>query len=158
MLKHGRAGVPLEVMGLMLGDFVDEYTVRVIGAASLPPPPPPPPSHLARSLTLIHLPRADVFAMPQSGTGVSVEAVDPVFQTKMLDMLKQTGRCVLLSHISLPRPLADSVSRAHRPEMVVGWYHSHPGFGCWLSSVDVNTQQVRPSLPSSCSPSPPRSD
>jgi len=27
--------------------------------------------------------------------------------------------------------------------MVVGWYHSHPGFGCWLSSVDINTQQVR---------------
>jgi 26S proteasome regulatory subunit N11 len=91
MLKHGRAGVPMEVMGLMLGEFVDDYTVRVV----------------------------DVFAMPQSGTGVSVEAVDPVFQTKMLDMLKQTGR----------------------PEMVVGWYHSHPGFGCWLSGVDINTQQ-----------------
>lgn len=91
MLKHGRAGVPLEVMGLMLGEFVDDFTVKVV----------------------------DVFAMPQSGTGVSVEAVDPVFQTKMLDMLKQTGR----------------------PEMVVGWYHSHPGFGCWLSGVDVNTQQ-----------------
>jgi 26S proteasome regulatory subunit N11 len=75
----------------MLGEFVDDYTVRVI----------------------------DVFAMPQSGTGVSVEAVDPVFQAKMLDMLKQTGR----------------------PEMVVGWYHSHPGFGCWLSGVDINTQQ-----------------
>lgn len=60
----GRAGVPMEVMGLMLGEFVDEYTVKVV----------------------------DVFAMPQSGTGVSVEAVDPVFQTKMLDMLKQTGR------------------------------------------------------------------
>ena len=57
-------GVPMEVMGLMLGEFVDEYTVRVI----------------------------DVFAMPQSGTGVSVEAVDPVFQAKMLDMLKQTGK------------------------------------------------------------------
>ena len=51
--------------------------------------------------------------------GVSVEAVDPVFQAKMLDMLRQTGR----------------------PEMVVGWYHSHPGFGCWLSGVDINTQQ-----------------
>ncbi len=25
--------------------------------------------------------------------------------------------------------------------MVVGWYHSHPGFGCWLSGVDINTQQ-----------------
>lgn len=90
MLKHGRAGVPMEVMGLMLGDFVDEYTIRV----------------------------SDVFAMPQSGTGVSVEAVDPVFQTKMMDMLKITGR----------------------GESVVGWYHSHPGFGCWLSSVDMNTQ------------------
>ena len=51
MLKHGRAGVPMEVMGLMLGSFVDEYTTFVV----------------------------DVFAMPQSGTGVSVEAVDPVF-------------------------------------------------------------------------------
>merc|ERR1712125_223669 len=90
MLKHGRAGVPFEVMGLMLGEFVDDYTVVV----------------------------KDVFAMPQSGTGVSVEAVDPVFQMKMLEMLKQTGR----------------------PEMVVGWYHSHPGFGCWLSGVDMNTQ------------------
>ncbi|KAJ1444682.1 putative 26S proteasome non-ATPase regulatory subunit 14 [Pelagophyceae sp. CCMP2097] len=91
MLKHGRAGVPMEVMGLMLGQFVDEYTINCV----------------------------DVFAMPQSGTGVSVEAVDPVFQMKMLEMLKQTGR----------------------PEMVVGWYHSHPGFGCWMSGVDINTQQ-----------------
>ncbi len=91
MLKHGRAGVPMEVMGLMLGDIVDDYTVKVV----------------------------DVFAMPQSGTGVSVEAVDDEFQTAMLEMLKQTGR----------------------PEVVVGWYHSHPGFGCWLSSVDCNTQQ-----------------
>ncbi len=31
--------------------------------------------------------------------------------------------------------------RCRRPEMVVGWYHSHPGFGCWLSGVDINTQQ-----------------
>ena len=30
--------------------------------------------------------------------------------------------------------------------MVVGWYHSHPGFGCWLSNVDVNTQQSFESL------------
>jgi len=90
MLKHGRAGVPMEVMGLMLGQFVDDYTINCV----------------------------DVFAMPQSGTSVSVEAVDPVFQTKMLDMLQQTGR----------------------GEMVVGWYHSHPGFGCWLSSTDINTQ------------------
>lgn len=76
----------------MLGSFVDEYTTKVV----------------------------DVFAMPQSGTGVSVEAVDPVFQANMLEMLKQTDR----------------------DENSVGWYHSHPGFGCWLSSVDINTHQA----------------
>ncbi|KAJ2752799.1 multicatalytic endopeptidase [Coemansia nantahalensis] len=92
MLKHGRAGVPMEVMGLMLGKFVDDYTVRVV----------------------------DVFAMPQSGTGVSVEAIDEAYQAAMMEMLKQTGRA----------------------ESVVGWYHSHPGFGCWLSSVDIGTQQA----------------
>ena len=88
MLKHGRLGIPMEVMGLMLGEFVDEYTVTCV----------------------------DVFAMPQHGTGVSVEAVDPVFQTKMLDMLKQTGR----------------------PEMVVGWYHSHRKLNAFSCSFGVD--------------------
>ena len=36
MLKHGRAGVPIEVMGLMLGEFVDDYTVRVTMASADP--------------------------------------------------------------------------------------------------------------------------
>ena len=79
MLKHGRAGVPLEVMGLMLGEFVDEYTVCAATPKQL---------QADRRSRVV-----DVFAMPQSGTGVSVEAVDPVYQTKMMDMLKQTGRC-----------------------------------------------------------------
>ncbi|KAI5367665.1 Putative MPN domain, COP9 signalosome complex subunit 5 protein [Septoria linicola] len=25
-------------------------------------------------------------------------------------------------------------------ENSVGWYHSHPGYGCWLSGIDVGTQ------------------
>lgn len=29
---------------------------------------------------------------------------------------------------------------AGREENVVGWYHSHPGYGCWLSGIDVTTQ------------------
>ncbi len=33
------------------------------------------------------------------------------------------------------------VGTVRRSEMVVGWYHSHPGFGCWLSGVDIGTQQ-----------------
>lgn len=27
-------------------------------------------------------------------------------------------------------------------ENVVGWYHSHPGYGCWLSGIDVSTQRL----------------
>ena len=25
---------------------------------------------------------------------------------------------------------------------VLGWYHSHPGYGCWLSGIDVGTQST----------------
>lgn len=32
------------------------------------------------------------------------------------------------------------LSQVGRPENVVGWYHSHPGYGCWLSGIDVTTQ------------------
>lgn len=74
----------MEVMGLMLGEFIDNYTVRCV----------------------------DVFAMPQTGTGVSVEAVDPVYQQAMQEMLKRTGRT----------------------ETVIGWYHSHPGTSQNLTS------------------------
>ncbi len=28
-----------------------------------------------------------------------------------------------------------------RKDNCVGWYHSHPGFGCWLSGIDVATQE-----------------
>lgn len=29
-----------------------------------------------------------------------------------------------------------------RQENVIGWYHSHPGYGCWLSGIDVATQKM----------------
>lgn len=67
----------MEVMGLMLGEFVDDYTVSVV----------------------------DVFAMPQNGTGVSVEAVDAAFQARMLEMLKVTNRCSI-NHL-VPPPFLD---------------------------------------------------
>ncbi|GIQ80149.1 hypothetical protein KIPB_000898 [Kipferlia bialata] len=90
MLAHGKSGVPMEVMGLVLGRYVDQYTVHI----------------------------TDVFAMPQSGSGTSVEAVDEVYQAEMMDLLKRVGTT----------------------EPSVGWYHSHPGFGCWLSGTDQRTQ------------------
>ena len=36
MLKHCRSGVPFEVMGIMLGEFVDEYTVEVVDVFAMP--------------------------------------------------------------------------------------------------------------------------
>ena len=91
MLKHCKAGIPFEVMGIMLGEVVDDYTVECV----------------------------DVFSMPTLATTVSVEAIDPEYQQRMVEMLNQVGR----------------------REVCVGWYHSHPGFGCWLSMVDVKTQK-----------------
>jgi len=32
-------------------------------------------------------------------------------------------------------------------QIIVGWYHSHPGFGCFMSSTDWNTQQKMFSRP-----------
>ncbi|KAH9836865.1 COP9 signalosome complex subunit 5 [Teratosphaeria destructans] len=29
-----------------------------------------------------------------------------------------------------------------KPENAVGWYHSHPGYGCWLSGIDVSTENT----------------
>lgn len=29
-------------------------------------------------------------------------------------------------------------------ENICGWYHSHPGYGCWLSGIDVQTQMTLP--------------
>ena len=52
MLKHSRAGVPFEVMGIMLGEFVNEYEILV----------------------------KDVFSMPTLATTVSVESIDPAYQ------------------------------------------------------------------------------
>ena len=77
----GRAGVPMEVMGLMLGEFVDDYTVKVVDVFAMP----------QRYLLLTDNTRHSFISL-RSGTGVSVEAVDYVFQAKMMDMLKQTGR------------------------------------------------------------------
>jgi len=96
MLKHARAGIPFEVMGLMVGEIHDDYTITVV----------------------------DVFSMPQKGTTISVESVDPVFQQQFMDMMTQVGRS----------------------EMCVGWYHSHPGFGPWLSGTDVETQKSQEML------------
>lgn len=34
------------------------------------------------------------------------------------------------------------VPQVGRLENAIGWYHSHPGYGCWLSGIDVSTQML----------------
>ncbi|KAL3867742.1 hypothetical protein ACJMK2_040600 [Sinanodonta woodiana] len=36
----------------------------------------------------------------------------------------------------------ESAKLVKRLENAIGWYHSHPGYGCWLSGIDVSTQML----------------
>ena len=36
MLKHCRLGIPFEVMGVMLGEYIDEYTIEVVDVFAMP--------------------------------------------------------------------------------------------------------------------------
>ncbi|TKY89894.1 hypothetical protein EX895_001191 [Sporisorium graminicola] len=64
----------------------------------------------------------DSFALPVEGTETRVNAQNEAYEymVQYLDHSKEVGRL----------------------ENVVGWYHSHPGYGCWLSGIDVNTQRT----------------
>ncbi|KAG2434435.1 hypothetical protein HYH02_012265 [Chlamydomonas schloesseri] len=64
----------------------------------------------------------DSFALPVEGTETRVNAQAEAYEY-MVDFL-------------------DTSKAVHRPENAVGWYHSHPGYGCWLSGIDVNTQMM----------------
>jgi len=62
----------------------------------------------------------DSFALPVQGTETRVNAAHEANEY----MVQYTEQGV----------------KVERLEPVVGWYHSHPGYGCWLSGIDVNTQ------------------
>lgn len=64
----------------------------------------------------------DVYPLPVEGTEtrVNAQAEGYEFMVQYLDSLKKSGRY----------------------ENIVGWYHSHPGYGCWLSGIDVATQSL----------------
>ena len=63
----------------------------------------------------------DAFRLPVEGTETRVNAQDEAneYMVKYLTSSREGGG---------------------RPENAVGWYHSHPGYGCWLSGIDVQTQ------------------
>ena len=64
----------------------------------------------------------DAFGLPVEGTETRVNAGAGANE-------------YMCSHI-------DACDQVERPENVCGWYHSHPGYGCWFSGIDVGTQQL----------------
>lgn len=65
----------------------------------------------------------DSFRLPVEGTETRVNAQDEAneYMVEFLQRARDSGQC----------------------ENAVGWYHSHPGYGCWLSGIDVNTQKTQ---------------
>ena len=62
----------------------------------------------------------DAFALPVEGTETRVNASLEAYE-------------YMVNYIN-------NAKLVGREENVVGWYHSHPGYGCWLSGIDVTTQ------------------
>jgi len=62
----------------------------------------------------------DTFALPVEGTETRVNAHVEAYEymVEYINMIKQVGKL----------------------ENAIGWYHSHPGYGCWLSGIDTSTQ------------------
>ncbi|KAL6072091.1 proteasome regulatory particle subunit RPN11 [Balamuthia mandrillaris] len=64
----------------------------------------------------------DSFALPVEGTETRVNAQVEAYE-------------YMVSYLEL-------IGQAGRAENAIGWYHSHPGYGCWLSGIDVSTQML----------------
>ncbi|KAF9458160.1 JAB1/Mov34/MPN/PAD-1 ubiquitin protease-domain-containing protein [Collybia nuda] len=64
----------------------------------------------------------DSFALPVQGTETRVNAASEANE-------------YMVEYI-------EGSEKAGRLENAIGWYHSHPGYGCWLSGIDVNTQMT----------------
>jgi len=65
----------------------------------------------------------DSLRLPVEGTETRVNAQDEAneYMVEFLARAREQGQC----------------------DNAVGWYHSHPGYGCWLSGIDVNTQKTQ---------------
>ncbi len=63
----------------------------------------------------------DAFRLPVEGTETRVSAQDEANE-------------YMVNYLTASR------EGGGRLENAVGWYHSHPGYGCWLSGIDVATQ------------------
>lgn len=65
----------------------------------------------------------DAFRLPVEGTETRVNASDDANE-------------YIIQYL-------EGCRQAEKMENAVGWYHSHPGYGCWLSGIDVSTQHTQ---------------
>ena len=65
----------------------------------------------------------DAFRLPVEGTETNVNAGAQAdeYMVQYLERCRESGM----------------------QDNAVGWYHSHPGYGCWLSGTDVKTQMLQ---------------
>lgn len=74
----------------------------------------------------------DAFSLPVEGTETRVDAQAEGYEhsVQYISFMKSHGKL----------PFKDV-----EPFPILGWYHSHPNYGCWLSGIDVNNQRLHQS-------------
>ncbi|KAJ7072431.1 JAB1/Mov34/MPN/PAD-1 ubiquitin protease-domain-containing protein [Mycena amicta] len=80
----------------------------------------------------------DSFALPVQGTETRVNAANEANEY-MVEYIDKSEKVFQPPQHTVP---LDSLcmTRLGASRTPIGWYHSHPGYGCWLSGIDVNTQ------------------
>ena len=78
----------------------------------------------------------DSFALPVEGTETRVNA-----SMQAYEYMSKYMSGTYFSDLSSSNVVLDQ-QNVERLEHAVGWYHSHPGYGCWLSGIDVSTQKL----------------
>ena len=72
----------------------------------------------------------DTFALPVKASAIRVNPMAESYEyiIQYISTMAEVGRTENVVGLGLVCLL------------ILGWYHSHPGYGCWLSGIDVNTQ------------------
>ncbi|KNZ57545.1 COP9 signalosome complex subunit 5 [Puccinia sorghi] len=126
MVMHARSGGQYEIMGLMQASDPCNFSATSLfyllesGRGALRCLRFSSPSAYCGKIDGDTFVVMDSFALPVQGTETRVNAASEAneYMVEFLERSKNVGRL----------------------ENVVGWYHSHPGYGCWLSGIDVSTQ------------------
>lgn len=84
----------------------------------------------------------DSFALPVQGTETRVNAANEANEYMVQYHESSERVSVLLIYLCVWSDVFYRFAQVLRLENAVGWYHSHPGYGCWLSGIDVNTQMT----------------